>query len=652
MIESTFFQILIIFGFTILVSYVSALLRFPIIIAFILSGMLIGPNGLALVSRGSMIEVMAEIGLAMLLFSIGLEFDREKIKNVGRFFVQGGLLQVGLSILGFVSVFLLLGYPWRLALFTGFLLSLSSSALGFRLLKEKKLSRSLQGNLITGILLFQDIAFVPMLISVPFLVRGASEGGTLALKPLLGYSAAFLLMVLLMKMLGERFFRYLARLNYRELNLLLAVFIPFAFAVLSHKLGFSFALGAFIAGTLLAESDFHLQIISDIMPFRDIFNALFFVAAGMLFQWSAFRLDWLHVGGLVLLTFLIKGFILVAVARRFRFSRAHAVISALFLFQASEFTFVLASAGLRYGLIDQRQFNIFFSVTILSLMLTPLAVNIGERLLGLRQEEMAGGETKMALRKHTVIAGYGLTGRNLAMALKKVRIPFLVIDLNYENIKVMKQEGVPYMFGDVSSEEVLEMANIAEATILVLAVSDPGAAKVAISKVRQKNPVLQIIARTRYVSEIEGLFRIGANEVIGDEFETSIEIFSRALRHYHIPGNVVENIIKTIRNENYAILRGRSTVDMRWEKLNALIESGTVETFLIDGEMFACGKTLQELDLRRQTEATVVAVVRSGRSFPSPRADFTLRANDIVVLTAAHQNLEQAYFFLENGTVG
>lgn len=173
----------------------------------------------------------------------------------------------------------------------------------------------------------------------------------------------------------------------------------------------------------------------------------------------------------------------------------------------------------------------------------------------------------------------------------------------------------------------------------------------AISKARQRNPALQIIARTHFLSEIETLYRIGASEVIGEEFETSIEIFSRALRHYHIPGNVVENIIKTIRNQNYAILRGRTTVDMRWEKLNALIEAGTVETFLIDLAMHAAGRSLKELDLRSRTEATVVAVVRSGKSYPSPKADFVLAGGDIVVLTAAHQNLERTFLYLETGAI-
>ncbi len=651
MIESTFFQILVIFGFTALVSYLSALIRFPIIIAFILSGLLIGPKGLGLVSHGGMIEAMAEIGLAMLLFTIGLEFDQEKIKNVRRFFFLGGFFQVVFGITVFFLVFMSFGTRHKLALFMAMMFSMSSSAMVFRLLKEKQVIRSLQGNLISGILLFQDIAFVPMLISVPFLFEGPREF-SFPLNRFFFFGSLLLLMILLMKYFSERLFRYLVRLNYRELNLMLALLIPFSFSVISHKLGFSFALGAFIAGMLLSESDFHLRIVSDIMPFKDIFNAFFFIAAGMLFEFSSFMHDWRKILFLLILVAFVKILVVFIAARMFHFSLSHAIYSALFLFQASEFTFVLANTGWRYHLIEQNQFNIFFSVTILSLLLTPLAVWVAERYFRTRNSGKGDVPEPVLLKKHTVVAGYGLTGKNLALALKKVNIPFLVVDLNYENAKQMKRDVVPFIFGDISSEEVLERTNIVAATILVLAVSDPQAAKVAISKARQKNPTLQIIARTHFLSEIENLYRIGANEVIGEEFETSIEIFSRALRHYHIPGNVVENIIKTIRNQNYAILRGRTSIDMRWEKLNALIEAGTVEIFLIDELMYAKGRSLQELDLRHRTEATVVAVVRSGKSFPSPRADFVLESGDIVVLTAAHQNLEQALLYLETGETG
>ena len=310
---------------------------------------------------------------------------------------------------------------------------------------------------------------------------------------------------------------------------------------------------------------------------------------------------------------------------------------------------MLANVGWRNGIISKSQFNIFFSATILTMLLTPLLIAIAEKFLFAREEKEAEVQAQARLKKHTVIAGYGLTGKNLTLALARVHIPFLVVDLNYENVKEMKKSQIPVFFGDISSEEVLKMVNISAATVLVVAISDPHAAKIAVSKARKMNPCLQIIARTRFLSEIENFYRIGANEVIGEEFETSIEIFSRALRHYHIPTNVLENIVKTIRNQNYAILRGRSSVDMRWEKLNALIEAGTVETFLIDDSMYACDKSLQELDLRRVTDATVVALVRKGKSHPSPRADFVIRANDIVVLTAAHQNLERAFLFLEKG---
>lgn len=650
MSENIFLQILTVFGFTIVVSYISALFRFPLIISFILSGVLIGPTGLKLISHSTLIDNMAEIGLAMLLFTIGLEFNKEKIKNVRKYFFLGGLLQVTLTITVFLVFFISLNYEIKLALFIAFLLTLSSSALGFRILSEKKITHSLHGNLITGILLFQDIAFVPMLILLPFLSL-KTRAMSFPLKNFVFYLLLFVLLAALIKIYGEKIFRYLVKLHYRELNLMLAIFIPIAFSILSYNLGFSYALGAFIAGVLLSESDFHLQIVSDIIPFKDIFNAFFFIAAGMLFELSSFLGNWQKIVLLVMVVMVLKGLVLFTLAKIFKFALKYAFYVALFLFQISEFSFVLAKTGWRYEIISKSQFNIFFSATILSMLLSPLLIEIGQKLLFKREEKEAEVQKKLSLKKHTVIAGYGVTGKNLTLALKKVHIPFLVVDYNYENVKYLKREELPVIFGDISSEEVLEKANIREATILVVAISDPQAAKVAISKARKKNPCLQIIARTRFLSEIENLFRIGANEVIGEEFEASIEIFSRTLRHYHIPTNVVENIIRMTRNQNYAILRGRTSVDVRWEKLNALLEAGTVEIFLIDKQMHACNKSLQELDLRKRIEATIVAIVRKGKSYPSPAADFVIQPNDIVVVTAAHQNLEKAFLFLEKGLI-
>lgn len=648
MAGNIFLQILIVFGFTILVAYVSALFRFPVIIAFILSGVLIGPNGLKLISHSSLVDNMAEIGLAMLLFTIGLEFDKEKIKIVRRYFFQGGALQVALTAVVFGILLRLLRFEIKQAVFIAFFLTLSSSALGFRILQEKRITHSLHGNLIAGILLFQDVAFVPMLMLIP-LLGGTSGSMSLQLNEFVFYLLLFIVILFFFKRFGERIFRYLVKFHYRELNLMLAIFIPFAFSILSYRLGFSYALGAFIAGVLLSESDFHLQVVSDIVPFKDIFNAFFFIAAGMLFELSTFLLNWRKVFFLVLIVLLVKGSVLLLVARTFKFKLRYASYTALFLFQLSEFSFVLASAGWRHGIIGKSQFNIFFSATILTMLLTPLLIAGAEKFLFAGGEKKTDTPKRAALKKHTIIAGYGLTGRNLTLALARVHIPFLVVDLNYENVKELKREGIPVFFGDISSEEVLKTVNARAATVLVVAISDPHAAKIAISKARKMNPCLQIIARTRFLSEIENFYRIGANEVIGEEFETSIEIFSRALRHYHIPTNVLENIVRTIRDQNYAILRGRGMVDVRWEKLNALLEAGTVETFLIDEQMHACGKSLKELDLRRTTGATIVALVRNGKSYPSPRADLVIQANDIVVLTAAHQDLERAFLFLEKG---
>ncbi len=648
MTENIFLQILIVFGFTILVTYISTLLRFPVIIAFILSGVVIGPNGLKLISHNALIDNMAEIGLAMLLFTIGLEFSKEKVRNLRRYFFRGGPLLLYGIILLFLGLFLATGRSFSEGLLFSFLISLSSSALAFEILKQKGILHSPRGNFIVAIQLFGDVNFVPMIMVLPLLSRFNIYRSVSPLV-LAVYLAAFLLLALLFKIYGDRFFHFLSSERYRVLNLMIAILFPFAFSILSNQAGFSYAFGAFVAGVLISETDFQLRVTSDIMPFKEIFTAFFFVATGMLFEFGSLGARWGEILLLLAAILLLKGGLIFLVARSFRISKTHSLQTAAYIFQMSEFSIALLKISINNGILASETFNVFFSATIISILMTPLLIEAAERLTASSSDDSPNRQENLVLRKHTIVAGYGLTGRNLALALKKVKIPFLVVDLNYENVKLLRSEQMPVFFGDISGEEVLDKVNIREATVLVVAISDPRAAKVAISKAHEKNPYLQIIARTRYLAEIEDLYRIGANEVIGEEFETSIEIFSRTLRHYHIPGNVVENIVKIIRNKNYAILRGRSTVDTRWEKLNALIEAGTVETFLIDEEMFACEKSLQELDLRQKTGATVVAVVRAGKSFPSPRADFRIGANDILVLTAAHQNLERACLYLENG---
>ncbi len=447
MAENIFLQILIIFGFTILVSYISALFRFPVIISFILSGVLIGPNGFSFISHSSLIDNMAEIGLAMLLFTIGLEFDKEKIKNVRRYFFQGGSLQVLLERFPFSEFFYCCCISRsKQIVFISFLLTLSSSALGFRILQEKRITHSLHGNLIAGILLFQDMAFVPMLMIIPLLAKSSQALYLFPCGISIAYLLLFFVILFLFKRYGEKIFRYLVKLHYRELNLMLAIFIPFAFSILSYKLGFSYALGAFIAGVLLSESDFHLQIVSDIVPFKDIFNAFFFIAAGMLFELSSFLVNWQKIFLLIVVVLLLKGLVLFLVAKIFKFTLKYAFYTALFLFQISEFSFVLAKVGWRHEIIGKSQFNIFFSATILTMLLTPLLIAIAEKFLFTKAEKEAEVQKQSPLEKAYRHSGLRLDRKKPDPGSAKVHIPFLVVDLNYENVKRLKKKAVPGCF--------------------------------------------------------------------------------------------------------------------------------------------------------------------------------------------------------------
>jgi CPA2 family monovalent cation:H+ antiporter-2 len=257
------------------------------------------------------------------------------------------------------------------------------------------------------------------------------------------------------------------------------------------------------------------------------------------------------------------------------------------------------------------------------------------------------GQRAAGLKNHVIIAGYGLNGRNLARVLKETGIPYAILELNPDAVREAAREGEPILFGDISSPEILRAAGLDRARVIVFVISDPGATRCGVRIARQRNRDVSIIVRTRYVSEIDELYSLGANQVIPEEFETSIEIFTRTLAEFHVPRNVIDTQGHMIRSERYGMLRGRPKGPRPMEKLSALLTAGTAETFLVSEGCPASGKTLRDLDLRGQTGATVIAVVRGEQPFISPSPDFRIEEDDILVLVANHRDMDRAFRFLE-----
>lgn len=645
-------ELLIILTATISIVFVFQKLRLPAIVGFLLAGVIIGPDGLGLIRNVHQVETLAEIGLALLLFTIGLEFSLGDLLPVRRYVIWAGILQVLLTTLVGLVVSLLLGFSLRVGIFYGFLLSLSSTAIVLKIYNDRGEIDSLQGRLITGVLLFQDLCIVPMMLLLPVLGQSGKASfpvvGWALIKSVLG----FLLIVWAARTVLPWLLRQVALLKNREIFILFTIFICLGTAWLTSESGLSLALGAFIAGLVVSESEFSHQIVADILPLRDCFSGIFFISIGMLLN-----LDFLAHGVLtallnVALIVGIKGVVVFLVFGFFYRSLRLGVVLGLSLAQIGEFSFILAQAGGDYGLLSATREQTFLAASILSMIATPFLIQWVHRLaFGLetlvgapsgRQLSEEGDRSESSIMGHVVVVGYGLNGQNLTRVLKEVSIPYRVLEMDPDLVREARAAGEPILFGDGTRPELLRKIGIAQARILVVAISDPLATAHVVSQARRLRADLYLIVRTRYVAEIDHLYRLGANQVIPEEFETSVEIFARVLQEYHIPRNVISLQVDLIRKEHYGTLRGLRLQGKRLDEMSQFLAGITTDTFLLLKDSPAIGKSLEELQLRSRSGVTVIAVVREGESIQNPGSDFLLGAGDILVLLGSHKGLDQA----------
>jgi CPA2 family monovalent cation:H+ antiporter-2 len=492
-----------------------------------------------------------------------------------------------------------------------------------------------------------------MIALIPLLAGGGDTAGGVALKfgwSIAGIVAAFAVF----RLLVPRALDWIMRTRVRELFVLASLLICLGLALISAALGLSLALGAFLAGLIVADSPYAHQTAADILPFRDVFISLFFISIGLL-------LDLRVLSGMVWMAaaiaagvFILKASVNFATLMILRQSRRGASIGALGLAQVGEFSFVLAGAARAQGFLSGPGFQLFLSSAILTMIATPFLLRAADAVsdrLGRaaakrpspRAEE---GGAASGMKDHVVIAGYGLNGQNLARVLRTAGIPHLIIDLDPNFIRKAGEDCEKSLFGDVCRADILRLAGVTRAKIVVFAISDATATRRGVKLVRGLGSNAQIIVRTRYVAEIDDLYAAGADIVVPEEFETSIEIFSRVLESYHIPKNVVNAEVQVLRAERYGVLRAVGPVRPSMEKIADLLTAGTAETFYIGQNCPVSGLTLAQIDLRARTGATVIAVVRGDDSFTGPAADFVLETGDTLVLVASHAAMDNAFHYL------
>jgi CPA2 family monovalent cation:H+ antiporter-2 len=555
-------DLLILLAASLPIAFLCSRLRVPVIVGFMLTGVAIGPAGLGLIRQAAEVELLAEIGVVLLLFTIGLEFSLKRLMEMKRLVLGGGGLQVVLTTLLVLGLCLAVGRAFNQALFIGFLFALSSTAIVLKSYMDRAEIDTPHGRAGVGILLFQDLCIVPMMLLTPILSgREGSSFGNIALR--LGTALAVVAgIILAARTVVPLLLKHIVQLRSPEVFIIFVVLVSLGTAWLTSLFGMSMALGAFVAGLVLSESEYSHQIVSDVLPFRDVFNSIFFISVGMLLSVHFLFTHLFSVLGLVVALIVGKMLLTWLAVYWLCHSPRIALMVGLGLAQIGEFSFILAKVGAAQGLLAGEEYQHFLAAAILSMIVTPLFISLAPRAGGWLQARFAPQashepETSVAqpLTHHVIVVGYGLNGRNLSRVLQRIEIPYRVLELNAETVRQARAAGVPIEYGDAVRREVLLHAGIQRAAVLVVAISDPLASRHTVALARELNPALSIIVRTRYLSELPELYELGATQVIPEEFETSIEIFARVLEDYGIAAEIIERETEAVREAGYEVLR-------------------------------------------------------------------------------------------------
>ncbi len=625
--------------------------KVPTVVGFLLTGIAIGPHGLALIPQPESVAELAEIGVVLLLFAIGLELSLSRIIRMGRSVLVAGGLQMALTIGAAALVALAFAIPANRAVFIGAVAALSSTAIVLKMYTDRGELDTPHGRMVIAILLFQDLCVVPLMILVPVLSgQGADTGQSAWLQIGLSLVVAAALVVG-GRLVVPRIFERVAALRNREIFTLSVVVCGLGTAYVTASFGMSLALGAFIGGLVVSESEYGIQALSDILPFRDTFTGIFFTSVGMLLDMGYIVRHPALIAGATLGVIVLKTAVATGVVRMLGRSLQVALLSGLALAQVGEFSFVLASVAVPLGLLTGDAYQLFLGASVVSMLAAPFVIQAAgplaervQRLAGSRPMALAPQEEAAAqqLRDHVIIVGYGLNGRNLARALKGAGIRYVTLEQNGPVVRQARMAREPIFFGDATRAEVLERVGITRARAIVFAISAPAEERRGVAVARHANPGIWIIVRTRYVKEIEELERLGADQVIPEEFETSLEIFSRVLRLYGVPTITIRREVQSARGEHYEMLRGLSIPGLKLDMLRHLGVQAAIETVEVEDGAPAIGESPVTLALRRTTRATVIAAVRDGQAYHTPDPDFRFQRGDIVVLVGNAEALAHA----------
>ncbi|MBD2102242.1 cation:proton antiporter [Leptolyngbya sp. FACHB-261] len=633
----------------------ASLLRLPVLLGYLLGGIVVGPAGLALVKELVQVETLAQLGAAFLLFALGVEFSLGELKKVRVIALGGGSLQILLTIS--LTALLSVTVGWVTTppqgVFLGAILSLSSTAVVLKSLMERNETETPHGQVMLGILIVQDLALGLMLAVLPALDKPAEQIG-MAIGQALLLTVMFAAGALAMGIwVVPSLLKLLARTESKELFLLGVIALCLGIALLTEHLGLSIEMGAFVAGLMISEVEYADQTLSVVEPLRDVFATLFFAAIGMLidpvFLWNNLEL----ILGLVALTFVGKFALITPLVMTFRYPLRTALIAGLGLAQIGEFSFVLASEGQRLGLVSRRVYLLILGTTAVTLMVTPFVLRLTPQLFRLlekvppfkgwlegEEEPREVCETTGTCQGHAVVCGYGHKGRNVVRLLKSRGYAVLVIDQSESAIQQLREDGIPYVYGNAASPLVLAKAHVDRARTMAIALSDSMSTRLCLKRSLEVAPELNIVVCANHDKDIELLYQLGAKEVVQPDFEASLELCSRLLLDLGEPIPSVLREVGLIRDSHYLDLRPtRAAAELARDVRSASRDLNGKWFDLPEGSPLI-GMNLAETDLRRLTGVTLMAIQRDeGEELDYPDAQTLLMAGDRLLLVGEDDEL-------------
>ncbi|MCZ0863407.1 cation:proton antiporter [Methanocorpusculum vombati] len=670
-------SVVVVLACAIAVLFVGRRLRMPFIIGYFITGIIVGPACLGLVTE-EQVSLLAELGVILLMFTIGLEMSLKSLLSMKKIVLIGGTLQLVITTAAVWAVMVAVGFASNLALFIGFLVAHSSTAVIMNLYQNSGEIDTKHGKIALGLLIFQDLNVIPMMLMVPILA-GSAEANFFG--ELLNFGVGMVVLVIVLVaaiFLVPRFLTRVALTRSKELFIISIVAICFGIAWLMSLNGVSLALGAFLAGIAISESDYSHEVIGQILPFRDLLTSFFFVSIGMMLNLVYVWEHLILIIAVAILLLLGKTLINFISVKAIGIASGAALLSAIGLSQVGEFSFILGSTGLEAGILSQDIYQVFLAITIVTMAVTPFAVNAGPALAKRLIKPKVPGENifgndiescDVRPKEHVVIVGYGLAGQYVAKALKRVDIPYIILELNAETVDREKRRGERIVYGDATRDSILEYAGLMKARTIVISIPDMEAIKAIICTARGMNPRINIITRSRFISETEELYRLGADEVIVDEREAAIQIFRRILANEQVPQQDLDQYVKQIRNDLYdQYIDAKMTPNARETEGNGWFEAirlkaksidektatsrSSVEQIHVGRNCEVAGKRLSDIHLRANYGVSVIAVRRGeegGDTVVAPDGNTMLEEGDTAVVIGDRAAITEILpLFIEN----